>query len=120
MKTRMSNGKAFCGVLLALWLALLTTTAQASPPAEKIVCADPATRAGWMSEQAIRKVFADQQYATAKLKVSRGGCYEFYAVQHDGSIVEAYYHPISGERVRYNKVRNQANNVAYETKAAGK
>lgn len=118
MKT--NNGKVFCSALLALWLPLWSADAQASPPAEKIVCADPATRSSWMSEQAIRKHFGDQQYAVAKLKVSRGGCYEFYAVQHDGAIVEAYYHPISGALVRHNKVQNQSSNVAYEAKSAGK
>ena len=116
---RKNHDKPWAAALLGVLLPLCTANALASPPAEKVSCADPSTRASWMSEAAIRKVFGDQKYATAKLKVSRGGCYEFYAVQHDGSVVEAYYHPISGELVRYNRVKNQANNVAYETKAAG-
>ena len=114
----MGNDKVLSMVFLIL--TLLTGAALASPPVEKIICADPAIRSNWMSEQAIRKIFSDREYALAKLKISRGGCYEFYAVQHDGSIVEAYYNPISGELVRYNKIKTASNNIAYETKTTGK
>lgn len=96
------------GVPALLLASLLSSgSASASPPAESVRCTDPATRPQWLSEQAIRQQFGDQDYATAKLKVSRGGCYEFYAVRRDGSIVEAYYHPISGKLVRFNEVLNQ-------------
>ncbi|MDP3540644.1 MAG: PepSY domain-containing protein [Azonexus sp.] len=77
--------------------------AQASSPAEKIVCTQQ-PRATWMPEAKIKEIFGEKNFALAKLKVSRGNCYEFYAVNHDGSIVEAYYHPVSGEVVRYNRV----------------
>lgn len=76
---------------------------QASSPAEKIVCTQQ-PRATWMPEEKIKEIFGEKNFALAKLKVSRGNCYEFYAVSHDGSIVEAYYQPVSGEVVRYNRV----------------
>lgn len=76
----------------------------ASWPAEKLVCTN-APRSDWMPEAKIRAIFGDQQYALVKFMVSRGNCYEFYAIGKDGSVVEAYYHPVSGEQLRFNRVR---------------
>lgn len=113
------NGMMRFGGGLLLALALMAG-AQASSPAEKVVCADPANRSGWLSEARIREIFGEQNYAQAKLKVSRGGCYEFYAVHADGSIVEAYYHPVSGEVVRYNRVEARPGGLDYQTRDPGR
>jgi len=75
----------------------------ASSPDEKLVCTD-APRSVWLPEAKMRQIFGDQQYELVKFKVSSGACYEFYAIGKDGSIVEAYYHPVSGERLRFNRV----------------
>lgn len=83
--------------------ALVSAAAPASSPAEKVVCTDE-PRARWLPEAKIREIFGDRNFALSKLKISRGNCYEFYAVSRDGSIVEAYYHPISGQLVRHNRV----------------
>ena len=105
----------YCGVIP---LAMCFGVAEASPPAEKIVCTH-ATRSEWLPEAKIREIFGDKNYALAKLKVSRGNCYEFYAVHSDGSVVEAYYNPVSGELVRYNKVIQKGTEPALETRTAG-
>lgn len=84
-------------------LLLASGLAQASSPQEKLVCTQE-PRSKWLSEEKIRSVFGDRAYVLVKFKVSGGNCYEFYAVGHDGSIVEAYYHPVSGEVVRHNQV----------------
>lgn len=102
-----------CGLLLA---AAATIGAQASSPTEKIVCTDPANRSQWLSEARIREIFGDKNFSLVTHKVSRGGCYEFYAVHLDGSIVEAYYHPITGQAVRYNRVSGKADNIGYESR----
>jgi hypothetical protein len=89
-----------CGLT---WLVAVAFPAQAEIPAEKAVCTD-APRTQWLSEAKIRTIFGEKNFTLVKLKISRGNCYEFYAVHHDGSVVEAYYHPVSGEVVRYNRV----------------
>jgi len=88
-----------CGLVLAG----LASLAQASPPAEKVVCTQ-AERSTWLPEAKIREVFGEANFTLIKLKVSHGNCYEFYAVHHDGSVVEAYYNPVTGEAVRYNRI----------------
>ena len=86
----------------------------ASSPAEKLICTNAAPDT-WMPEAKIRAVFGDDAYAQVKFKVSRGNCYEFYAVHQDGSIVEAYYHPVSGEVMRFNRVSASAVTPVYES-----
>lgn len=88
-----------CGLVLAG----LASLAQASPPTEKVVCTQ-AERSTWLPEAKIREVFGEANFTLIKLKVSRGNCYEFYAVHRDGSVVEAYYNPVTGEAVRYNRI----------------
>jgi len=89
--------------------------AHASAPVEKLVCTQ-APRSEWMPEAKIRQIFGDKDYQLAKFKVSSGNCYEFYAVHHDGSIVEAYYNPVSGEVMRYNRVTSAPAALGYESR----
>lgn len=88
--------------LAAVFLTLLAWSAgsaQASTPAEKVVCTDQ-PRSQWMTEQQARQRFKAADYLLVKFKISRGNCHEFYAIEHGGSIVEAYLHPVTGEAVR--------------------
>ncbi|WP_066258602.1 PepSY domain-containing protein [Hydrogenophaga flava] len=87
-------------------LALAFTQAQASSPTEKVVCTDQ-PRAQWMSEQQARALFKAPSYLLVKFKVSKGRCHEFYAVEHDGTVVEAYLHPVTGEVIRMTRVPPQ-------------
>lgn len=108
------------GLRQRLLLSLIATVApglvQASPPAEKLICTT-VPRSAWMAEAKIREAFGDKDYALVKFKVSRGNCYEFYAVHRDGSVVEAYYHPVSGELLRFNRVSASAAAPAYESRS---
>ena len=83
---------------------LLPATAIASTPAEQVRCTDE-PRGKWLSEEKIKQVFGMEKYALVKFKVSRTNCYEFYAVQHSGEIIEAYYHPVTGKLVKENRVQ---------------
>ena len=97
--------------------ALLVTgagIAHASTPAEKIICTQ-APRSEWLPEAKIKEIFDVKRFTMAKLKISRGNCYEFYAVHPDGSIVEAYYDPVSGKEVRYNRITSQNAQPVYES-----
>lgn len=87
-----------CGLL-----SLCAGLAHASSPAEKVVCTRLPT-SQWMSEQQARARFNASSYLLVKFKISRGGCHEFYAVEHDGTVVEAYVHPVTGETVRMTRV----------------
>lgn len=93
--------------LAASWLlALSSGSALASTPAEKVVCTDQ-PRAQWMSEQQARNLFKASSYLLVKFKVSKGRCHEFYAVEHDGTVVEAYLHPVTGDVVRMTRLPPQ-------------
>lgn len=109
------------GIFFQLALGVLIglsglVSAQASSPAEKLICTQ-APRSEWMPEAKIRQIFGDKDYQSTKFKVSGGNCYEFYAIHHDGSIVEAYYNPVSGEVMRYNRVTNTPSVPGYDSRA---
>ena len=89
----------------------------ASSPLEKLICTN-APRSEWLPESKMREIFGDKEFSLVKFKVSSGNCYEFYAVHKDGSIVEAYYDPVSGKSMRYNRVLPNGATPAYE--ATGK
>lgn len=93
--------------LAASWLlAYSSGSALASTPSEKVVCTDQ-PRSQWMSEQQARALFKASNYLLVKFKVSKGRCHEFYAVEHDGTVVEAYLHPVTGEVIRMTRVPPQ-------------
>jgi hypothetical protein len=89
---------------LAIGLAAAATgMAHASTPQEKIECTQ-APRTQWMSEAQARKLFKADTYALVKFKISKGNCHEFYAVDHQGGVVEAYMHPVTGAQVRITRI----------------
>ena len=88
------------GTLLA---ACGTGLAHASSPSEKISCVTLPGQA-WLGEEKIKEIFGARDYLTVKFKVSRTNCYEFYAIRKNGDVVEAYYHPVTGEIVKRNEI----------------
>lgn len=84
---------------LAAGLLAAALPAAATEPDKRLTCTTE-PRSSWMSEEEARRVFGAGNYALVKFKVSRGNCYEFYAVGRGGGIVEAYYHPVTGKLVR--------------------
>ena len=102
----MKKSKAFQAALLSFWVVLAacgSSAVQASTPGERVVCATLPGQA-WMGEERIKAVFGANEYLRADLKVSKTNCYEFYAIKKNGDIVEAYYHPVTGELVRRNVI----------------
>ena len=91
----------------ALWCCgaalLVAVPAQASTPKEKVFCTQ-APRSQWISGAQARERFRAQDYVLVKYKVSSGNCHEFYAVDAQGTVVESYLHPITGEAVRTTRV----------------
>ena len=64
--------------------------------------ADPQRR-GFKPNPA-RDLFGASRYVLVKYKVSKGNCHEFYAVDAQGTVVEAYMHPVTGETIRSTRI----------------
>ena len=94
--------RLWSGVAGALACALVHP-AMASQPIEQVVCTQ-APASTWMTEAQAREAFNASQYLLVKFKVSRGHCHEFYALAHDGSVIEAYRHPVTGQTVRMTRI----------------
>lgn len=99
-----SRFRDFIRAFTLVWVALAgLSSSEASTPNERVVCAS-ADKKAWMTEAQARQIFNAQGYALVKFKLSKGNCYEFYAVEHNGDIVEAYLHPVTGETVRITRI----------------
>ena len=86
--------------LTPLSLAAVAAIAFASVPASAtgvITCkAGPAS--GWKSEKALTHKLTKEGWTVRKAKVD-GGCYEVYGTTPEGQRVEAYFHPVSLEKL---------------------
>ena len=89
---------------MSLWtpfsLAAVATIAFASVPASAtgaITCkSGPVT--GWKSQQALTDKLTKEGWTVRKAKVD-GGCYEVYGTTPEGDRVEAYFHPVTLEKL---------------------
>lgn len=90
-------------LLALLALLMVVFTAHASAPKEAMVCTNE-PRTAWVGEQKIRAMFNEGQYAKVFFKISKGNCYEFYAIGKDNSTTEAYYEPVTMATVRFNRL----------------
>ena len=73
--------------------------AHAAPFVEESVCT-VRPGAAWLGEEKIKAIFGVREYVKVEFKVSKTNCYEFYAIRKNGDVVEAYYHPVTGEIVK--------------------
>jgi hypothetical protein len=85
---------------LILAAALGTAALGAASPAlatGKMTCkAGP--QSGWKSQAALQKALTKQGWKVRKSKVD-GGCYEVYGTTPEGERVEAYFHPVTLEKL---------------------
>lgn len=91
--------------------------AQASSPGERIVCTALPGQP-WLGEAKIKAIFGMSDYIRVDFKVSRTHCYEFYAIRKNGDIVEAYYHPVTGEVIKRNVLLHATGEAAASGAAA--
>lgn len=91
------------GLTAAAFVWLCASHAQASEPKDRVICTAVPPSA-WMSETEARQRFHAEEYMLVRFKISSENCHEFYAVTHDGSVVEAYVHPVTGEVVRLTRI----------------
>ena len=82
--------------LLAGFFGILILAAPAT--GEEIVRCAVAPSAVWIPEADMRARIVGLGYRIDVFKKTIGGCYEIYG-RKDGKRVEAYFHPITGERV---------------------
>lgn len=87
-----------------LSLAAAAAIAFASVPASAtgaITCKSGPV-SGWKSQNALTDKLANDGWTVRKSKVD-GGCYEVYGTTPEGDRVEAYFHPVTLEKLYVNR-----------------
>lgn len=80
--------------ILAITSTLFATTAYATG---SMTC-DSGDPTNWQSKEALQEKITAEGWTVRKMKVD-GGCYEVYGTTPDGDRVEAYFDPISLEKL---------------------
>jgi hypothetical protein len=83
-------------LVLAATLVGMATIATPASATGKMTCDAP--QAKWKSRTALEARLKKQGWKVAKSKVD-GGCYEVYGTDPQGRRVEAYFHPVSFEKL---------------------
>jgi hypothetical protein len=52
----------------------------------------------WQSQEKLAAILKEKGWEIRKIKVD-GGCYEVYAIDAKGKSLEAYFHPVTFERI---------------------
>ena len=63
----------------------------------KMTC-NAGPEAGWKSQKALQESLEKQGWQVRKTKID-GGCYEAYGTDPEGNRVEAYFHPVTLEKL---------------------
>lgn len=84
--------------ILGTAVAAASALALAQPAAAtgKMTCDAP--QASWKSMDALKAKLVKEGWAVRKAKVD-GGCYEVYGTDPEGRSVEAYFHPVSFDKL---------------------
>ena len=93
---RFRNANITSLIFLGVFVSGGFAPALASEPGAAVKCTN-LPRSSWVDEPQIRKVFGENKYRQVFVKISRGNCYEFYAIGKDNTVTEAYYDPVSTE-----------------------
>ncbi len=86
--------------VIAVATAAIFATAGLSSPAlatGKMTC-EAGPQSGWKSRAALEANLVKQGWKIKKSKID-GGCYEVYGTTPEGDRVEAYFHPVSLEKL---------------------
>ncbi|MEL6874940.1 MAG: PepSY domain-containing protein [Pseudomonadota bacterium] len=86
--------------VLTAALASAVMTIGLSSPAHatgKMKC-EAGPQSGWVSRDALEADLVEKGWKVKKSKVD-GGCYEVYGTTPEGDRVEAYFHPVSMEKL---------------------
>ena len=86
--------------LIAITSAALFATAGLSSPAlatGKMTC-EAGPQSGWKTQAELKANLIKKGWTVKKSKID-GGCYEVYGTTPEGDRVEAYFHPVSLEKL---------------------
>ncbi|PHR21580.1 MAG: hypothetical protein COA41_00225 [Sphingopyxis sp.] len=86
-------------ILAVTTLAILATASLSAPALAtgKMSC-DAGPQSGWKSRADLEASLVQQGWTIKKSKVD-GGCYEVYGTTPEGERVEAYFHPVTLEKL---------------------
>jgi hypothetical protein len=82
----------------ALAAAALAIASVQVAGATGLATCDSGPQDGWQSQEKLTATLKEKGWEIRNVKVD-GGCYEVYAIDDKGERVEAYFHPVTLERV---------------------
>ena len=77
--------------------AALASTAQVASATGLATC-DSGSPDTWQSQDKLAATLKEKGWQIRNIKVD-GGCYEVYAIDEKGEKIEAYFHPVTFERI---------------------
>ncbi|HMS19283.1 PepSY domain-containing protein [uncultured Sphingorhabdus sp.] len=83
---------------LALAAAIVAGLPSAPASATGAIKCKAGPQAGWKSQDVLKAKLVKEGWTVRKSKVD-GGCYEVYGTTPEGDRVEAYFHPVSLEKL---------------------
>jgi hypothetical protein len=86
--------------LSPLVLMAVTALAIAAAPASAtgVITCKAGPQSGWKSQEVLQEKLKKEGWTVRKSKVD-GGCYEVYGTTPEGDRVEAYFHPVTLEKL---------------------
>jgi hypothetical protein len=87
-------------IVSTLILGAAAAVALASAPASAtgVIKCNAGPQSGWKSQKALTTKLAKEGWTVRKAKVD-GGCYEVYGTTPEGDRVEAYFHPVTLDKL---------------------
>ena len=90
----MSNSISAAALVAALAVAPMTVAS-----ATGLATCDSGSPDTWQSQEKLTAALKEKGWDVRNVKID-GGCYEVYALDEKGERVEAYFHPVTLERVK--------------------
>ena len=81
-----------------LGAAAAATLASAPASATGVITCKAGPQSGWKSQEVLQAKLTKEGWTVRKAKVD-GGCYEVYGTTPEGDRVEAYFHPVTLEKL---------------------
>ena len=83
---------------LLVFTAVVTATLAAPASATGVITCEAGPQSGWKSAAVLEAKLKKEGWQVRKSKVD-GGCYEVYGTTPKGDRVEAYFHPVTLEKL---------------------
>lgn len=83
---------------LALAAAIVAALPAAPASATGAIKCNAGPQSGWKTQEVLKAKLAKEGWTVRKSKVD-GGCYEVYGTTPEGDRIEAYFHPVTLEKL---------------------